>query len=365
MTISGNSRPRRAAVAAAIVATGLLGISAPVRADDFATVKAAAAKEGRLVVWHNTPNQETTDKLVAMFNKRFGMNIKVERVPVSGGRMTSRLMAEKRGGHISVDIFLANDRHLPNLIKNGLIAKVDWVGVFAGPGKIDTRLLKQAADNIIPAFRGYGLEFRHDIYGFAYNTKLLAEKDVPRTWEALADPKWRRKVAIDPGLTPIARLVPVIGRDAVLDLARRIVANSPVYADGQPAVATKVVTGETPLGALSLTSALDDIQRGAPVALAYPEPQAIVSQLLLYVTRDAPHPNLARLWAAWISSEAINTKPMIDEGVLKAWPGSPGPFGDYYTKHRLTVRHAMSAKELADANRIRKDLARIAAGGRH
>ena len=105
------------------------------QASEFDRIKAAAAKEGHLVVWHNTPKQDTTDELVKMFNKRFGMNITVERVPVSGGRMTSRIMSEKRGGKFTVDVFIATDRHLPRLVKNGLVEKVDWVKTFAGPGR--------------------------------------------------------------------------------------------------------------------------------------------------------------------------------------------------------------------------------------
>lgn len=364
MTSAGSGGPIRATLAALVLAIGTLALPALGRADDFDAIKAGAAKEGTVVVWHNTPNQATTDALVALFNKRFGLNIKAERVPVSGAHMSSRLMTEKRGGRFTVDVFIANDRHLPNLVKNGLIEKIDWIGTFAGPGKIDTTLLGNAVNHMIPEYVGYGLEFRHDVYGFAYNTKLLAEKEAPKTWEELADPKWKRKVAIEAALSPLARLVPVIGRDAVLDLAKRVVANRPIYADGQPAAAMKVVTGEAQVAAVSLASAMDEQQKGAPIGLIFPEPQALISQLVVYVTKRAPHPNLAKLWAAWLASEGMNAQAMVDEGVLRAWPGSPGPFGEYFTKHHLQVRRAMSIQELNDANSIRKDLSAVVAGAR-
>jgi hypothetical protein len=53
---------------------------------------------------------------------------------------------------------------------------------------------------------------------------------------------------------------------------------------------------------------------------------------------------------------------MLDEGIVRAWPESPGPFGEYYAKHHLQVRRAMSIKELEQANSIRKDLDAIASG---
>ena len=362
MTVSGPRMAIKATFAAVILAAGFTALPNPAQTADFETIKAAAAKEGTLVVWHNTPSQETTTALAALFNKRFGMNIKVQRVPVSGSDMTSRMMTEKRGGRITVDMFIANDRHLPLLVKNGLIEKVDWVGEFAGPGKIDAALITGAAQNIISDFHGYGLEFRHDVFGFAYNTKMMAEQDVPKTWQDLADPKWRRKFSIDAGLSPLARLVPVIGREPLLDLAKQVHANRPIYADGQPASATKVVSGEASFGAMSLTSALDEVQKGAPIGLIFPEPQALISQLVVYIAKGAPHPNLAKLWAAWMTSEGMNTQPMIDEGVLRAWQGSPGPFGDYFTKHNLKVRRADTMEELEVANSIRKELDAVATG---
>jgi ABC-type Fe3+ transport system substrate-binding protein len=353
---------RKRTLAAAILAIVVTAGAGRGTAADFASLKAAASREGALTVWHNTPKQETTDALVALFNQRFGMRITVARVPVSGAQMSARLMSEKRGGRFTVDMFIADDRHLPFLVENGLIEKTDWAGLFAGP--IDPVLLRSAADNLIPDYVGYGLEFRHDIYGIVYNKRLLAEAEVPRRWEDLGDAKWTRKLAIDAGLSPLARLVPVIGRDGVLVLAKKIVANKPVYADGQPTAAKKVVSGETPLGALSLSLGLEEGGKGAPVGIAFPEPQSVISQLVVYVAKEAPHPNLARLWAAWLASEGMNSAPVLAEGILRAWPGSPGPFGEYFAAHNLTVRRAGSIAELEQANLIRKDLDAVVSAGR-
>jgi len=355
MTASIIGKPLKTTLAAMILASGIVALPSYGQATDFDAIKAAAAKEGTLVVWHNTPSQETTKALNELFNRRFDMNIKVNRVSVSGSVMTSRLMTEKRGGKFTVDVFIANDRHLPILVKNGMIEKIDWVGEFAGPGKIDAALLTSAATNIISEYIGYGLEFRHTIYGIVYNTKMVTAQDVPKTWEGLADPKWRGKVVIEDGLSPL-------GRDGVLDLAKRIVANRPIYADGQPASAGKIVSGEAPIGAVGLSAALEEREKGAPIGLIYAEPQALISQLVVYVAKGAPHPNLAKLWAAWMASEGMNAQAMIDEGAIRAWPGSPGAFGEHFAKHNLKVRRADTIAELEAANDIRKELDAVATG---
>ena len=102
--------------------------------------------------------------------------------------------------------------------------------------------------------------------------------------------------------------------------------------------------------------------KGAPIGLIFPEPQALISQQVVYVSKNAPHPNLAKLWAAWLSSEGMETKPMLDEGIVRAWPESPGPFGEYNKKHNLKIRSAATIAELEEANSIRKELDAIAAG---
>src|SRR5207248_9958987 len=61
------SAMRRLSVLAAMLGAGVLALAAHSRAADFDQIKAAAAREGTLTVWHNTPKQETTDALAALF----------------------------------------------------------------------------------------------------------------------------------------------------------------------------------------------------------------------------------------------------------------------------------------------------------
>lgn len=363
ITGSKVSKPMTALMALLVWASAMMLLPSQGKADDFAAIKAAAAKEGTLVFWASTPAQQTTDALVALFNKRFGMNIKVERVAVSAKDVAARLLTEKRAGTSTVDVSIVSDETMPILIKGDVLEKVDWVNVFGD--KIDKAQLQSSANNLMPDFVGYGLEFRHLVYGIAYNTKAVAKQDVPTKWEDLADPKWKRKLTIDAGLDPLKRLAPVIGKDAVLALAKRIVDNDPVYANGTRNALQKIVAGEAPIGALAVNTVLEEQKKGAPVDFVIPEPQSVISQQLVFVVKNAPHPNLAKLWTAWFGSEGMVSKPMIDEGSLRARAGAPGVFGDYFTKHHLTTRVAQSVAELDAASQIGKELAAVVRARRH
>ena len=344
----------KAALAIAVLTSGVFFQTTESYADDFDKIKAAAEKENTLVIWATSPREYTIPKLEQLFNKRFGMNIKINRVAVEGGNVDSRLVAENQGGKISVDVFVANDRHLPTLSKRGLLEKVDWVETFGD--HIDATLLKAAAADVMPAYAGYALGFYDSLFGIMYNTKIIPANEAPTKWEDLADPKWQRKVSIDNELSPLARLVPIIGEAKVLEMGKRIVANNPVFVNNITNVPARVVSGETPIGAVTLTSAIAEKNKGAPVELVYPEPQALASQQLLFIAKGAPHPNLAKLFVAWAGSEGMLTEPFIAEGSLRARPGAPGEFGRYYAEHNLTVKHAKTLEELEETTTIRKPL---------
>jgi iron(III) transport system substrate-binding protein len=343
-------------VALVVFALAVMSLfAAPSRSADFDEIVKLAAKENTLVFWASTPREETVQDLVKEFNKKFGLNIKVARVAVSAGDVTSRMLAEQKAKRHSVDVSIASEPTIKTLVSSELIDKVDWQGLFG------TRLegLTEAANNMVDDNKGYGLEFRHLVYGIAYNTKKVSAADVPKKWADIADPKWKRKIAVDSQLSPLARLAPVIGREGVIQLAKDLMKNDPIYANGTTNAVQKIVSGEAPLGLVALNTALGEKEKGAPIDLVHPEPVAMVVTQLVFVAKDAPHPNLARLWTAWFASEGMRQKSMIDEGSIRARAGEPGEFGEYFAKHNLKTRFAETAKDLDDANDIRKDLAKL------
>jgi ABC-type Fe3+ transport system substrate-binding protein len=338
------------------IATAILPVCG--QATEFDDIVKAAAKEGTMVMWASTPREDTTQALVDIFNKKFGVNIKIERVGVSAGDVASRMLAEKRGGRYTVDMTIVSDRTMPTLIQNDVVEKVDWVGVFGG--KING--LEIAATDIVKLARGYGLQYRDLVYGIAYNSKVIPEDKAPKTWADLTDPKWKRKITIDSGLSPIARLTSTIGKEAVLQLGKEILQNQPIYADGTEAAVLKVVSGEAPIGVLALNTALGEKRKGAPIEMVHPLPLAMVSGQLMVVAKNAPHPNLAKLFTAWFAGEGMASKPNIDEGSLLARAGAPGEFGEYFTKHNLVTKRAETIEDLEADNDVRKDLVKLVAG---
>jgi iron(III) transport system substrate-binding protein len=329
--------------------------AAPSRSAEFDELVKMAAKENTLVFWASTPKEETVRELVKAFNKKFGLNIKVTRVAVSATDVTARLLAEKKAKRHTVDVSIVSEPAIQLLVKSDIIEKTDWQGMFGD------RLqgLKEAANNMVEDNKGYGLEFRHLVYGIAYNTKKISAADVPTKWADIADPKWKRKIAVASALSPLTHLAPVIGTDNVIQLAKDLIKNEPIYTNGTVNTVQKVISGEAPIGLVALNTALGEKEKGAPIDMVHPEPVAMVSTQLVFVVKDAPHPNLAKLWTAWFASEGMMQKAMVDEGSIRARAGAPGEFGDYFSKHNLTTRFAETLQDLDNANDIGKDLAKL------
>lgn len=356
MTYKLFSRTMMIPAFAALALTAMsMTFAAPARSAEFDEIVKQAAKENTLVFWASTPREETVQELVKAFNQRFGMNIKVTRVAVSAGDVTPRMLAEKKGRRHTVDVSIVSEPAIQTLNASDIIEKVDWEAIFGAqlPG------LKEAANHMIDDNKGYGLEFRHLVYGIAYNTKILSAADVPTKWADIADPKWKRKITVDSQLSPLARLAPVLGTEGTLQLARDLIKNQPIYTNGTITSVQKVVSGEAPLGLLALNTALGAKEKGAPIDMVHPEPVAMVATQLIFVSKNAPHPNLAKLWTAWFASEGMRHKAMIEEGSIRARAGEPGEFGEYFKKHNLEGRFARTAQDLESDNEIRKELAKL------
>ncbi len=79
----------------------------------------------------------------------------------------------------------------------------------------------------------------------AYNRKLISEDKVPNTWEDFLKPEFKgRKFITDIRPLALAVLVPAWGMSRVLDFAKNIVAQDPIWVRGHTNPLTAVMAGE-------------------------------------------------------------------------------------------------------------------------
>jgi iron(III) transport system substrate-binding protein len=288
-----------------VAAMAMLG-AADVRAQapTFAAVLEGAKREGSLVVWVSSPGRPETHKaLFDAFNKRFNLNLKAEWSPASSVSTGTRLVNEFGRGKGAIDVVGSGGaEEAAILIERGIIKPYPWVEVF---GK-ELPQIGEVMGRAIPDLRGITLPVLDAVYGIAWNPDLIKDEDVPSSYEAVLDPRWQGKIAVNAFfLIPLDSTAFLIGRDKTLDMAKRMLANKPVLERGTPAVSRAISVGQAPFGITTFHAAARSGSPEKPQKFKLFSDFIPISPTYVYVPENAPSPNAARLFAAWLVTEGM------------------------------------------------------------
>jgi iron(III) transport system substrate-binding protein len=198
-------------------------------------------------------------------------------------------------------VISASVQQMTPVVDAGLVAKVDWVGLLGKelPG------VNEASARMIDDYAGLGLAHWDVAFVMSYNTDQLKADEVPSRLEDLADPKWKGRLAINSaGAAPFDMMSIAWGKDKAVELMKQIVDNRPVFKNGTPGVIVAVGQGEVAVGPGQITGTHTERLKGAPIAWK-PMSYVPVIPLYLYVPKNAPSPNAARLFTAWAVTEGM------------------------------------------------------------
>jgi ABC-type Fe3+ transport system substrate-binding protein len=279
---------------ALLFASLLLGLAGPARAADPALV-AAAQKEGQ-VVWYTTQIvSQLVRPMIAGFEKRYP-GIKIDAVRANATDTAIKLLNEGKAGRTQADIFDGTTTVVP-LKQAGLVMRYVPDSAKALPEAYVDKDGYWAATNIYILTPGY-------------NTSLVAKGSEPRTLQALLDPKWRGHMAwgstesnsAGPGFigTILAEQGEEKGMGYLKQLAGQKLVNINLSARE---ILDQVIAGEYPL-ALQIFNhhAVISAKKGAPVEWIKLEP-ATGMLSVVSVSKDAPHPNAAKLLVDFLISK--------------------------------------------------------------
>ena len=262
----------------------------------------AAKQEGQLVIYAPTTlGQEGFNELVAAFKKKHGLDIRTQWV-YSGAQTkdTAKLITEiATGNPPSWDVhIMIEPMHFIQRARNAN-EPFDYAGVLG----VDPRRIQPG---------GATLVITEQSVLPAYNTKLVAPKDVPKTWEDLLDPKWKGKIGVSTATHHWARLSQVWGDEKTTDFVTRLAAQKPMLGQS-PDIPQKVQIGEILIGASTQIGFIMRAQRvGAPLAWTKEVGPMIVVDYAVSVTRGTKRPNAARLFAAFMTTEE-------GQGIFEKW----------------------------------------------
>jgi iron(III) transport system substrate-binding protein len=270
---------------------------------------AKATQEGQ-VSFFVSEDVQVANQIARDFEAKYpGIKVQVER---SGGERTyQRVMQEYSSNIHSVDfVTSSNANHLVLWKKAGMLA----------PFMTD-EMLTIPAEHRDPD--GMFISEGGTICPISYNTKLVKADDAPKSFADLLLPQWKGKlVKSHPGYSGLALnctylVVEHFGWDYLKKLGQQNVMQVQSAIDPP----RKVVTGERPVSVDGGENTVFNLQdQGEPIALVYPSEGTPGTAAAAGVMKDAPHPNAARLLAAYYLGKDAQQR-LSDHGYRVFHPG--------------------------------------------
>lgn len=112
----------------------------------------------------------------------------------------------------------------------------------------------------------------------AYNTNIVPPDKAPGGWQSCLDPQWKGKFSVDTKPNVLTSLVSAWGEEKLLDFAKRLKGNNPIFARGSSRFLAKLADGEFSFmcdAYLHATQRLLRQKPGLPIKIVVPDPVGI------------------------------------------------------------------------------------------
>jgi iron(III) transport system substrate-binding protein len=275
----------------------MLAALAPfVTAADAADAKLidAAKKEG-VVVWYTTliVNQAIRP-LKAAFEKKYP-GIVLQYARANEAPTAAKIIAEADAGHVQADVFDGISNMVP-LKRAGLVAPY-----------VPSSAARYSAD--IKDKDGYWNALLLYVFTPGINTTMVSKDQAPKTYQDLLDPKWKGKMAWNPGSIAgaigfVGNILMSMGDARGMEYLKKLSAQRVVNIEASSrAILNQVIAGEYPIGLMMFNHhAVISAAKGAPCDWIKMEPVPVALDAA-GILKAAPHPNAARLLVDFLTSE--------------------------------------------------------------
>jgi iron(III) transport system substrate-binding protein len=259
---------------------------------DMAALEEAAKKEGELT-WYTTHyTSEAAEELGATFTKLYGIKVNVFRTTAQVAYQ--RATQDFKAGKTEADVFSSTD--------------IGHVLRFKAEGKLE-KYVPETEAKAAKAFQNLDPDgyFHTTSAGFVvltYNTTKVKAEDAPKKWADLLDPRWKGKVSTGhPGFSGyVGTWVLSMKMKYGWDYFEKLEKNKPQIGRSINDTVTMLNAGERQIAAGADGSTLYSAGRGNPLAIVYPEDDAILIIAPSAILKGTRHPNAAKLFMEFLYS---------------------------------------------------------------
>ena len=258
-----------------------------------------AAKKEKQFTWYTAHyDSETAAAVCNGFEKKYA-GLKCDYVRTTAQVAYQRMSQDMKTGLAVASVFSSTDTsHYGHMKKDG------WLQPYKPKNLgelIDGFKTYNDPDNLFVATAA-GLVL------ITYNTSVVSDKDAPKKWTDLADPRWKGKVSIGhPGFsgyvgTWVVQMKKLYG----WDYFKKLEANKPRIGRSINDTVTMLNAKESWVAAGPSATTLISKDKGNPLALVYPDDGAILMISPSGIMKNAPAPNTAKLFMEYLLGKECN-----------------------------------------------------------
>jgi iron(III) transport system substrate-binding protein len=258
-----------------------------------------AAKKEKDFTWYTAHfDSETAAAVCNGFEKQYA-GLKCNYVRTTAQVAYQRLAQDMKAGLALASVISSTDTsHHGKMKKDGWLAPYkpknlgELIDVFKPFNDPDDQFIATAAGLVL----------------ITYNTSVVAEKDAPKNWTDLLDPKWKGRVSIGhPGFSGyVGTWVVQMRKLYGWDFFKKLEVNKPRIGRSINDTVTMLNAKESLVAAGPSATTLESKDKGNPLAVVYPTDGAILMVSPSSILKNAPAPNTARLFMEYLLSKDCN-----------------------------------------------------------
>jgi iron(III) transport system substrate-binding protein len=286
-----------------------------------------ARREGS-VTFYSATNMRDTQEIVSAFNRLYPF-VKVGITSLGGPGVLNKITTEERAGVAIADIVTMTGGYVPELIEKKMLARYrSPMAPFVRKGFID-------ADGYWPGIYTIG-------YTIIYNNKRVAQKEAPKHYEDLLQPRWKNSLVMDGEAHDLlAGLIDLWGESKATAFLRQIARDQRVTLSRQSHtfMTQLVATGEFDVivdGYIHNAVALKE--KGAPIDYVVLNPTIARPPSQISILARSPHPYAAALFLDYHLSKEASEIMVKNQGrwaPRKDVPWTVEPQGDLHVVSAL------------------------------
>jgi ABC-type Fe3+ transport system substrate-binding protein len=272
-----------------------------------------ARKEGELdLMITSSQGEKGARELIDAFKRRFGLGIKLN-ADLSGqeSQKFNQAMVEiKSGIPPTFDLMQGEAANVLDLKDAGGAEPVEnWEALLAEISPEAYRVKDRVSPMVLA---GHGFLWSTRTVALLYNPKVISERELPRAWKEMGDPRYRGAFSVPPWISAMLMGVLRYDKEEWLEVVRSMGRNKRQVLTYSAGV-ERMLLGDIKFlyGNADYYFEHKSKDPNAPIGETFFEDLTTVRQVLYVVRKGARHPNAARLFALWATGEEAS--PIFDK----------------------------------------------------